>query len=118
MFENDIKNDEVELRFREDEEYESPTQKPRKSMPTEKVLELLYEKLILDPEHMLNATKEPQKCVTLITLHSSKGLEFPFVYIINAQDGIIPHAFTSNIDEERRSLYVGDATLDFDKMHS
>jgi DNA helicase-2/ATP-dependent DNA helicase PcrA len=50
-------------------------------------------------------------CVVLMTLHTSKGLEFPVVFISGMEDGIFPHrrAFedTSELEEERRLCYVG-----------
>jgi DNA helicase II / ATP-dependent DNA helicase PcrA len=49
--------------------------------------------------------------VVLMTLHTSKGLEFPVVFISGMEDGIFPHrrAFedTSELEEERRLCYVG-----------
>lgn len=57
-------------------------------------------------------TDSQDQKVTLMTLHAAKGLEFPVVFIVGMEEGIIPHARVyeagpAELEEERRLAYVG-----------
>lgn len=75
--------------------------------PMERLHEFL-EELALDSER--EEEKETRDdAVTLITMHSCKGLEFPHVYIVGLEEGLLPHSRSkaeNSLDEERRLFYV------------
>jgi DNA helicase-2/ATP-dependent DNA helicase PcrA len=62
--------------------------------------------LVSDTDHY-----KPDSRVTLMTLHSAKGLEFPLVLLCGMEEGLFPHSRTltdpAGLEEERRLCYVG-----------
>ena len=78
---------------------------PSSGLPDVRLQDFL-EEISLDNER---EEERPGDAVTLITMHSCKGLEFPHVYVVGMEDGLLPH-FRSRVDgtldEERRLFYV------------
>jgi DNA helicase-2/ATP-dependent DNA helicase PcrA len=52
-----------------------------------------------------------EDCVSLMTVHSAKGLEYPIVFLVGMEEGMFPHAASlrddDGLEEERRLCYVG-----------
>jgi superfamily I DNA/RNA helicase len=77
------------------------------NLPTER-LETFLENITLDSDRE-EAKENTSAAVTLITMHSCKGLEFPHVFIVGLEDGLLPHSRSKvegTVDEERRLFYV------------
>lgn len=59
----------------------------------------------------IDGWEESDERVTLMSLHAAKGLEFPYVYLIAFEEGILPHSRSVNelkqLEEERRLAFVG-----------
>ncbi|HYF72345.1 MAG TPA: 3'-5' exonuclease, partial [Nocardioides sp.] len=67
--------------------------------------------LVADADQIPDDDPEDSGVVTLMTLHTAKGLEFPVVFLTGLEDGVFPHARSlgdqPELEEERRLAYVG-----------
>ncbi|WP_030609794.1 DNA helicase PcrA [Streptomyces sclerotialus] len=67
--------------------------------------------LVADSDQIPDEDEEGTGVITLMTLHTAKGLEFPTVFLTGMEDGVFPHmralGQTKELEEERRLAYVG-----------
>ncbi|MFF5291574.1 DNA helicase PcrA [Paractinoplanes globisporus] len=67
--------------------------------------------LVADADQLPDDDPDNQGVVTLMTLHTAKGLEFPVVFLTGLEDGVFPHmralGDNTELEEERRLAYVG-----------
>lgn len=77
---------------------------------SEKGLQHFLDEVMLSSDREDEDDLEKKSGVCLITMHAAKGLEFPHVYLVGLEEGILPHSRSleeGSRDEERRLLYVG-----------
>ncbi len=79
------------------------------ALPVEVGLSTFLEQVTLVSD--VDNLEEETEALTLLTLHSAKGLEFPVVFIVGMNDGLLPHSRSFGdadaMEEERRLCYVG-----------
>jgi DNA helicase-2/ATP-dependent DNA helicase PcrA len=79
------------------------------NLPRENQLPVFLEEVALVSD--LDAVKEERDTVTCITLHQAKGLEYPAVFLVGLEEGLLPHSRSLDdreaLEEERRLFYVG-----------
>jgi superfamily I DNA/RNA helicase len=72
-------------------------------------LDAFLDAVTIDPP--ADREEEGSEAVTLLTLHSAKGLEFPVVFLTGMEEGLLPHSpdddDPASLEEERRLCYVG-----------
>ncbi len=75
-----------------------------------KLLEFLENVSLVEAENK-NHANDSKDCVTLMTLHAAKGLEFTVVFLAGMEEGMFPHSRSlfdpTQLEEERRLAYVG-----------
>ena len=103
---------EANARIENIEEFLSVTLDFEKTNEDKTLLSFLTElALVADIDQVDDEDQEVGNQVLLMTLHSAKGLEFPFVFLVGLEEGIFPHnralVEESEMEEERRLAYVG-----------
>ncbi len=102
------KKEDAEGRIRNLKELVASLDAGREGKPGFERLEGFLEEITLDVERE-EEEENTGDAVTLITMHSCKGLEFPHVYVVGLEEGLLPHSRSkeeNTLDEERRLFYV------------
>ncbi|MEV5989618.1 DNA helicase PcrA [Streptomyces sp. NPDC052051] len=84
---------------------------PEEATPTGTLSEFLEKVALVADSDQIPDEEEGSGVITLMTLHTAKGLEFPVVFLTGMEDGVFPHmralGQTKELEEERRLAYVG-----------
>src|SRR5699024_4740452 len=112
VYEKMLKNErwtEAQSRFENLEEFKTVTQEFEKTSDDQTLIACLADlALIADIDQMEDDSEDK---ITLMTLHSAKGLEFPVVFLIGVEENVFPHSRSlfddKEMEEERRLAYVG-----------
>ena len=79
--------------------------------PDRALATFLEEAALVSDQDQYNRKADDREKATLITMHAAKGLEWPVVFIVGAEENILPHARSqeslSELEEERRLFFVG-----------
>lgn len=76
--------------------------------PSSKLADVVNKLILIDI--LEQAEEHDEETIQLMTLHASKGLEFPYVYLVGMEEDLLPHRVSiddDQIEEERRLAYVG-----------
>ncbi|KIY23188.1 DNA helicase PcrA [Mesobacillus subterraneus] len=103
---------ESESRLENIEEFLSVTKSFEASSEDKSLVAFLTDlALVADIDRLDDDGKQKTDVITLMTLHSAKGLEFPVVFLIGMEEGVFPHSRSlmeeNEMEEERRLAYVG-----------
>ena len=99
-----------EARFRggDGENFRTPNETNELPVGSERLEQFLEDSALAAAQ---DSWEDETNRVTLMTLHASKGLEFPAVFIVGVEQGVLPHERSSysedQLEEERRLLFVG-----------
>lgn len=104
---------EAQSRLENIDEFITVTQEFEKRSEEKDLVSFLTDLALVADIDQLDKDEEAtrKEAITLMTLHSAKGLEFPYVFLIGMEEGVFPHSRSlfeeEEMEEERRLAYVG-----------
>nr|WP_249306300.1 DNA helicase PcrA [Lederbergia citrea] len=102
---------EAESRLENIDEFLSVTKNFEEGTDDKSLIAFLTDLALVADIDKLDEDGTPGDAITLMTLHSAKGLEFPVVFLIGLEEGVFPHSRSlmeeEEMEEERRLAYVG-----------